>query len=228
MPEETADLLAEDFDPRTLVAYQAATARVEAANTVAVAFAQSLGKDGRITDEETLGRAAEVVTLAQDVVKEIKESRLASTKILRSRTDEINGVFNEIGNPLEGVVKSIKAKIADRNREAEEQAAEVQAKLEAEAAKAQEAEDESAAEEGREAVEIQAPEVAPPPTTVNTSTSRVSGNKTRKYRIIDFAKLPDEFKEPAKGPLHAAAKGGRDNVPGLEFYYENTTAVTKK
>jgi hypothetical protein len=228
MPEETADLLAEDFDPRTLVAYQKATARVEAANTVAKAFAKSLGKDGRIADDETMSRAAEVVTLAQDVVKEIKASRLESTEILRQRTDDINGVFNEISNPLDGVVKGLKAKIAERNKEIEEQAAEVQAKLEAEAAKAQEAEDEAAAEEGREAVEIQAPEVVPPPTTVKTSTSRVSGNKTRKYEVTDFAKLPDEFKKEDKGALNAAAKGGRDNVPGVRFYYENTTAVTKR
>lgn len=226
MPE-APDMLAEDFDPRDLPLYKKTCARVDAASAVAKDFAKSLGKDGVIKDDEALSRGAEVLTLVQDVHKELEENRLSSTKTLRQSKDKIDDTFKEVRGPVESVVEAIKAKIARRNRELKEQAAEAQAALEEKAAEEQAAEEEAAAEEGREAREIKAPEVEQP-TALRTSISTVAGTNIRKYRVIDFSKMPDEFKKEDKGALNRAAKGGRENVPGVEFYYDDGVSVTKR
>lgn len=214
----------DEFDPRDLESYKAVCARIEAAALVAKDF----GKEGGINDQESADRAAEVLTLVKGVYDEIEDSRKSASQVLRERKTSIDDTFKEIRGPVEGIVEALKKSIGQFNRERREEAAELQAKLDAEAADAQAAEEESAAEEGREAREIQAPEVVPPSTSHTTSTGRVGGGQVRKYRVTDFAKLPDEFKEENNGALNRAAKSGRDNVPGCEFYYDETVSVNKR
>lgn len=216
-------LTSEEFDPTKLATYEQACARIEAA----MAVARDFGQTGGVNDQPSADRAAEVLALVKDVYDEIEDSRMASTLVLRERKDAIDKSFKEIRGPVEGVMQALKGSIGQFNREMREKAAELQAKLDAEAADAQAKEEEEAAKEGREAREIQAPEVAAPATSRATSTGRVSGGQIRKYRVVNFSKLPDEFKKEDKGALNRAAKSGRDNVPGVEFYFDESVAVSK-
>lgn len=226
MTEETVlleTLLAEDFDPKELPLYKTTCARIEAAMLVAKDF----GEEGGVNDQVSADRAAEVLSLVQDVFKELEENRKASTLVLRERQDSIDDAFKEIRGPVEAVVQALKGTIGQFNREEEERAAEAQARLEEEAAEAQAAEEEAAAEEGRPAREIRAPEVVKPETSRRTATGSVSGTKHRKYEVTDFAALPDEFKKIDKGKLNTAARSGRDGVPGVRFYYDHGVSVRK-
>lgn len=221
---ESEPALSPEFDPKELQMFTDVCTRTEAALLVARDF----GKTGGINDQDSADRAAEVLALVKGVYDDIETSRKASYRPLEDRKSAINNTFKEIRGPVEAVVEALKKSIGQFNREKREEAAELQAKLDADAAEAQAAEEEEAAKEGREAREIQAPEVVATPTTRTTATGRVSGGQVRKYRVLDFSKMPDEFKEENNGALHRAAVGGRDNVPGVEFYYDETISVNKK
>lgn len=214
----------EGFDPKSLPLYKQTAARIEAA----MAVAKDFGTTGGINSQASCDRAAEVLSLVRDVFRELENNRKASTQPLRARQVEIDNAFKEIRGPVEAVDTALEKSIVQFNREQEERAAEEQARLEEEAAAAQAAEEEKAAEEGREPHEIQAPEVVPPETSRPTSTGKVAGTKIRKYRVTNFAELPDEFKKEDKGALNRAAKGGRENVPGVEFFYDDGVAVTRR
>lgn len=219
---DSAYLLTEDFDPKELSLFKQTCTRIEAAVAVANDFAES----GEIKDQASCDRAAEVLTLVKDVHKELEDNRTASTRLLRERRESIDSAFKEIRGPVEGIIEAINQGIGNFNRKVEAQAAELQAKLDQEAADAQAEEDEEAAAEGRESQEIRPPQVIPE-TTRQTKTGSVAGTKIRKYRVTNFAELPDEFKKEDKGALNRAAKGGCETVPGVEFYYDHGTSVRK-
>lgn len=229
-PAKQPDLLADNFEPKKLPLYKQTAARIEAAMAVAKAFtrSKSTDKEGKLRSAEARDKAAEVLILVQDVDKEIEANRKASTKPLRDRKDLIDGAFNEMRGPVKGAREALKAAIGVFNKEERDRVAEAQAVLDQKAAEDQEAEDKAAKEEGREPVEIQAPDVTPAGAT-RTSTGTVAGTKVRKYCVTDFSKLSDEFKEENKGALNRAAKSGRESEPGVEFYYdEDGVAVTKR
>lgn len=215
-------LTPQEFDPTQLDTYVQACTRIEAA----MAVAKDFGETGGINNQASVDRAAEVLALVKDVHDEIESNRLASTVVLRERQDAINKAFKEIRGPVEGVMQALKGSIGQFNREQREKADELQAKLDEEAAEEQAKEEQEAAEEGREAREIQAPEVSTS-TSQSTATGSVSGSQIRKYRVTDFSKLPDEFKKEDKGALNRAAKSGKDNVPGVEFYFDENVSVSR-
>lgn len=208
------------FDPKKSSLYKEAVDRAEAAMAVARTI-QS------IDNQDSADRANEILGLTSDVRKEIEEHRKSATRERREEVTVTDKAFKEILNPIQAVEQALKKSLIQFNREEEERVAEEQAKLEEETATQQEKEDEKAAEEDREPEEISAPELAPAPTTRRGSTGTSTPRKERKYCIVDFTKLPDDYKLPNKGELHRATKSGIDKIPGVEFYYEDNLAVRR-
>jgi hypothetical protein len=52
--------------------------------------------------------------------------------------------------------------------------------------------------------------------------------KIRKYKIVDFAKLPDEYKLENAVLLNKVTKAGVPTIAGVEFYYEDVLTVRSR
>lgn len=199
--------------------YRTAVARVTAANAIATPIAEAVAAG---TEAH---HVTEALVLISDLNKQVEADRKAALKGREEDLTAIRHGFKEIMAPVAAVEEALKDYLKKKNQEEAEAAAEAQAKLDEAAAEAQEEEEELAAAEEREPEVIQAPTIAPPSTTRRTKTGSASGSKIRKYRILDFSKLPDKYKQPAKGELNSAVKGGIDSIPGVEIYFDENIQV---
>ena len=50
--------------------------------------------------------------------------------------------------------------------------------------------------------------------------------KVRKYRVVNFAELPDQYKIENSALLNKVVKAGIPSIPGVEIYEEETLRVT--
>jgi hypothetical protein len=71
---------------------------------------------------------------------------------------------------------------------------------------------------------VPTPEVAP--AKVYTPVGSVGTMKVRKYRVVNFAKLEDQYKIENSVLLNKVTKAGIPEIPGVEFYYEETLRRT--
>jgi len=52
--------------------------------------------------------------------------------------------------------------------------------------------------------------------------------KIRKYRVINFAELPDQYKIENSALLNKVVKAGIHEIPGVEIYLEDTLRTTSR
>lgn len=168
-------------------------------------------------------RAGELETLRKTMTDPINAAKAAIMDLFRTPTELLDRskalvlkAMNEWNKAQEAAQAEQRAKAEAEAREREKEA---RAKLAAEAAKALEEGDAENAEYliGRaESVTVQ---------TTYTPPAKLAGANTRTmwtYRIVDKAKIPDEFKVIDEKTLGAMARSMKDkaSVPGVEFYAE--------
>jgi hypothetical protein len=181
----------------------------------------------KVTDETTLSVAAEVLAEVDWVIKRAENERLEAGRPYREHSDAISTEFNELTSPLTGVKEKLQEEIDSYQEKKQEEVEKERKRQEKLAERRQERENKKAERQGRDPIIYTPPEIPDADTTIKLAGGgEIQGKKIRKYRVVDFSKLPDEFKQENKGACNKAAKSGVEEVPGLEFYYDKSNAIT--
>ena len=181
----------------------------------------------KVKDETTLSVAAEVLVEVDWVLKKANNDRLEAGRPYRDFSDKISTEINELLSPLSGVKERLEEEINAYREQKQAEIEKERKRLEKLAQRRQERENRKAERQGREPIQHSAPEIPDAEVTIETSGGgKIQSKRVRKYRVVDFSKLPDEFKQPDKGALNKAAKSGAKDVPGVEFYFDRSNAIT--
>ncbi len=147
---------------------------------------------------------------------------------LREKLDLVYQAFNDLMFPVLEAERLTKEKVKVFESDQARKAAEA-ARIEDE--KFRLAQEEAALKGGEITVPLETVEAPPPvPERTRTGMGTLSGRDNWKARVIDFAKLPDEFKIPDMAALHAKARStkGTAVIPGVEFFNDRTFQVRTK
>jgi len=194
-----------------------------------------------VTNEDTARLAVEMASQAKRLSKQIEDQRKAVIKEPQEYVKGINTLAKSFTEPLDGIELTLKAKInawqreqekirQERERKAREEAAALQKRLEDEAKVEQarlNAEAKAKGVEAQKVEPIQVPEVIiPQPKTITrTEEGSASIRKVWTWKLLDFAKLPDEYKKIDEVKLNQAVKAGMREIAGVEIYEETKTVI---
>ena len=178
-----------------------------------------------ITLEDTR-EAANDLGIIVSIRKQLDSKRLAYLKPFKEHTDKTNADYKLLMAPVVEAEAITRQKILAHQREQDRIHAE-QMRINQLRTAAAEAEAElSGTGEITESVGLV--EVQPgAPKSIDTEMGTTGRRSNWKYRIINFALLPDEFKIPDTAMLNTIAKKYHDQKPvaGVEFYDEPTMTV---
>lgn len=146
-----------------------------------------------------------------DAIKNVEAKRLEFTKPLNQSLKAINSTFKELKRPLEEAKGVLSTKILDW-RAIESKRVE---KEEARRRKIQEA-------HKKQGHEVKAPVVmAKPEKTIGNTQVR----KVWRSKVVDFSKVPDEYKAIDQVKVNQAVRSGEREISGIEIYQEETMVV---
>jgi len=66
------------------------------------------------------------------------------------------------------------------------------------------------------------------PKRIHTDMGSSGTMKIRKYRVVSFAELPDQYKIENSALLNKVVKAGIPSIPGVEIYLEDTLRVSTR
>jgi len=175
-------------------------------------------------------RAVEDLSLISNLKKALEERRKEYTQPLNAHLKEINEAFKGMVTPIELADATLRGKVGAYNREQE--------RLRQEAERARALREEALTIEAKltqQTGEI-FPETAPavvmpefhPATKVFTDVGYLNTRKVRKYRVINFSLLPDEYKLEDSVKLGKVVRAGINSIPGVEIYEEDSLVITSK
>ena len=148
--------------------------------------------------------------------KELEAQRTSRTKPLQSQLKQINDSFKSLMEPIVEADNICQGKVMAYKREQDRLRAEAEAinRMQIEAA------ERKAALEGTlaEPVELVAPITVAPDRVITESGADINTRKIKKWRVIDQAKVPEEYKVIDNGRVTKAVKGGIGEIPGIEIY----------
>jgi len=166
--------------------------------------------DVEITSKETAEQASLLLRNIKLQIKSAEDIRTSFTKPINESLRAINAKFKEATKPLKASEAVIKVKILKWQRSENERIAKDEAKRQ----KLQE----SHFEKGHNVNPlIQLDRVE----SVGTTSTR----KVKKWKMIDFKKLPDEYKIADEVLLNKLVRGGKTDIPGIEIYEDEVLAV---
>lgn len=255
MNQNTSDIVLPSADEQVQQMTSDATAVVELAEAFEIDSPEMYTAAGnelkriktRIKDNEEARKA--LVKPLNDHVKFINDQFREPVNLLKKAEQIIKKSILAYDQEQERIRREQQRKAEEAARaeeerlrkEAEEKAAKARAEAEEKRKAAQKAEDQAAqqkaAEEAAQA-ELQAQEAEEQasmkphvhvPVMANDSpkVKGISKRKVWKARVVDFSKLPDDYKvanEKALGALARSTQGSM-NIPGVEFYADETIAA---
>ena len=199
------------------------------------ALVEQAGRVPDIKDDETNGRAGDLVKFLGAAAKKLDEVRDAKVRPLNEQVKEINASFKPLATALAEAKRAVQSKqavfLTEKEAELRRLARESAAKAEADALEAAAAAEASGDTDAAALALEQAVAVPTPPTQVKVTThgnygSTTSFRSTWSAKVTDFAALPDTFKLPDLQSLGALARSSRPTIPGVEWV-ETKTAVTR-
>lgn len=144
---------------------------------------------------------------------------------IKQHLDMVTATFKTITDPLKAADKITRDKISAYNEEQKRKAREAEEinQLRIEAARLE------MKLKGELTEEIKLVEVIPPPpTNVRTEMGTLGTMKVRKYRVTNFAELPDQYKMENSALLNKVVKAGIPSIPGCELYFEESLRVSAR
>lgn len=179
-----------------------------------------------IATAEDLKPATDDLSIIAKVKKALEEKRREYLKPLQDHVKEINEVFKTLAYPIEEADRITRSKIlafqAEQDRIRREQEEINQMRMQA-------AEKEAALKNGEITESVNLVEVSPEaPKRVSTEMGTVGQRKIRKYRVINFAELPDQYKIENSALLNKVVKAGIPTIPGVEIYEEPILTVNAR
>jgi len=174
------------------------------------------------TDTDLDGAVNDLALIAR-VKSRLQEKKAEYYRPVKAHLDAITASFQTLLTPIEDADKITRGKWTAYRNEQKMRKAEAD-KLN------QDAEDlarRQAAFNGTGEVTVDlTPVVAPLPVAkVRTDLGSAQTVKTRKYRVVNFALLPDNYKLENSALLNKVTKAGIPEIPGVEFYFEEGLRV---
>ena len=175
---------------------------------------------------------AKIKTLRDTI--EVKRKEIGGP--LDQQVRRINLLFKELSNPLGDADSIIREKVKDyraavRQAEVERLAAEREEARVREQERVQRMVDSpgKAVEQPERPLILTVPPIEQPKS-VATASGKLSGRMVWKFRVIDMAALPDQYKlvnEQMLRGLATSSKGSME-IPGVEFYQEEQLSVSDR
>lgn len=178
-----------------------------------------------IATAEDLKPATDDLSIIAKVKKALEEKRREYLKPLQDHVKEINEVFKTLTYPIEEANRVTRSKIlafqAEQDRIRREQE-EINRKR-------QEAAEAEMRLTGELSESVNLVEVSPEaPKKISTEMGTVGQRMIRKYRVINFAELPDQYKIENSALLNKVVKAGIPTIPGVEIYEEPILTVNAR
>lgn len=169
--------------------------------------------------------ATEDLALISRLKKALEEKRKEYLKPLQDHVRSINVSFQLLTEPVEAADLITRKKILAYQAE-QERIRQEQERINTERIKLAEAEMKLKGELS-EPVNLVAviPEVA---RKIDTEVGSAGQRVIRKYRVVNFALLPDEYKMENSALLNKVVKAGCPSIPGVEIYTETILAVNTR
>jgi len=174
---------------------------------------------------EDLKPATDDLSIIAKVKKALEGKRKEFVTPLQDHIKEINNAFKRLMEPIEIADGLTRSKILTFQQEQERirQEQEEVNRLRMEAAQ-KEMELKGELSEPVGLVEV-TPEA---PKRVSTDIGSAGQRMVRKYRVVDFAVLPDQYKIENSALLNKVVKAGIPSIPGVEIYEEPVIVVNTK
>ncbi len=179
-----------------------------------------------ITGDAELRDATDDLSIIAKVKKAIEGKRKEYVDPIRFYLDSVNQFFKDFTSPLTDADTINRSKIKDYRAEIDRQIKEAAA---IEAEKMELARREAALNNGEITVDLNpVPAPLPAPRKVSTNLGSTSTFMVRKYRVVDFSKLPDQYKIENSALLNRVVKAGIPEIPGVEIYEEEAIRVNTR
>jgi len=175
-----------------------------------------------IAGDGDLDRATNDLLLISGLKKSMEEKRKEYTGPLRKHLEEVGDAFKLLAAPLLEADRLVQEKIRAYQRVQEERLAEQQRinDLRIEAAHAEQRLN------GELSQPVDLVEETRVPTRIQTDVGTVGTVKNKKYEIVDFAALPDEYKMPDAAKIGKVVRAGIPSIPGVRIYEEASLRTT--
>ena len=179
-----------------------------------------------ITTIKDLKPATDDLSIIAKLRKAMEEKRKSYLQPFQEHIKEVNEAYKKLMEPIEIADQITRKKIlafqTEQERIRREQEEINRLRMEA-------AQKEAALHEGEITEPVQLIEVAPETSKrVSTDMGTIGQRKIRKYRIVDFALLPDQYKIENSALLNKVVKAGIPSIPGVEIYEETILAINTR
>jgi len=175
---------------------------------------------------DDLAPATDDLSLIAKLKKAMEEKRKEYVSPLQDHVKTVNDAFKTLMEPIETADTVTRNKILAftlKQKLIREEQEKINA-LRLEAAKL-----DAALHNGEISESVNLVEVMPSiPTTTRTDIGTSGIMTIRKYRVVNFAELPDQYKIENSALLNKVVKAGIPSIPGVEIYNEETLRVTTK
>jgi len=170
--------------------------------------------------------ATEDLSLIAKLKKAIEEKRKEYVSPIRGKLDSVNSAFKTLLEPIEQADKITRTKILKFRQEQERKRQEAEA---IEQEKRELAQREAALKDGEITVDlspVEKPEAVPDK--IYTEVGSASAMKVRKWEVVDFATIPNEYKVIDAGKVTKLVKAGIGSIPGIRIWIETGLRVNTR
>jgi len=175
-----------------------------------------------ITTAEDLKPATDDLSSIAKVKKALEEKRKEYLSPFRNHIEEISDAFKRLMEPILAADSITRDKMLAFDAEQKR----IRREQEEINRKRKEAADAEMALKGELTESVDLVEVASEiPTTIRTDMGMVGQRMIRKYRVVDFALLPDQYKIENSALLNKVVKAGIPEIAGVEIWSEPIIAV---
>lgn len=184
----------------------------------------------QVDSPEGVKKATEDLSLISSVKRALEDCRKRYTTPLDEYKRTIQDTFKAVSTPLDEADANLrsKLKVYDKKQEA----------IKAEAARIdalRKAADDAAAKLAETTGEAVTPQPAPAPLPtaqpvekVFTDVGNLNMRTVKKWKLVDFSKVPDKYKQLNETLISKVVKAGEPDIPGIEIYPEKEPVITTK
>lgn len=180
----------------------------------------------QVTNDETVKSATNDLSLIATLKKALEDKRREYVSPLNGYVKDINSAFKTISDPLDTADKVTRSKILAYRQEVERQRKETEElnRLREEVARREREAAEQAGEEPPPPPQ-QLDVIPPAPSRVHAEAGSLSTMAVRKWELVDFSQVPDDYKMLDSAKITKVVKAGIPSIPGIKIWEEDTLRV---
>jgi len=177
-----------------------------------------------VEDNASLERATNDLSLMSNLKKGMEEKRREYVGPLQGHIKDVNDAFKKLSEPLAAADQAVRGKVGAYLKQLEDKRKK-QEEINAMRLGAAEKEMEL---KGELTQPVELVEETVVPSQVRTDVGTVGTAKTRKWEVVDFAAVPDEYKMPDASKIGRVVRAGIDSIPGIRIWLDESMRVTPK